>query len=204
MLRRTALHCTVASAAKEHHSRAPASCPAGTPDGLRDRSRPLAPELMPSRQMETTRPPKSFITCIRPYITLHKIAWGKESAGVLFSFNHNPDFCEVLAELSRIFRTNLRYHPGFPASATYDEVSHSLEGGLSREENDFRGTIAKLSRSPLHPSWWSLHVTSLHGPFGQPPYTAHACMYHEMLLYTLHVFAQIRTVYIYTHTQIWL
>ena len=66
----------------------------------------------------------------------------------------NADFREAHADLSRNFRKKLRYNPGFPTSATHDG-SHSLRSWVtlnSREKkNSFRGTIAKLSRSPLYP-----------------------------------------------------
>ena len=54
---------------------------------------------------------------------------------VLFPANPNLDFREVHAECSRNFREKLRYYPGFPASAVYDDVSHNL---VAESRQNFR------------------------------------------------------------------
>ena len=54
----------------------------------------------------------------------------KESERMLFPSTPNPDFREVHAEISRNFRENLLYNPGFPASAISDDVSHDMKAEL--------------------------------------------------------------------------
>ena len=90
-----------------------------------------------------------------------------------FKSQLNPDFREVHSELSRNCRKNVRYNLGFPAPATHDDASpdasHSIVAGLrqnfARKNILFCGTIAKLSRSPPYPSWWSCHIKSITGTF---------------------------------------
>ena len=60
---------------------------------------------------------------------------------------------EVHAELAQNVLKNSCCTPGFPASATYDDASHGIVAGLRENFREttmvFRGTIAKISRSPL-------------------------------------------------------
>ena len=61
-------------------------------------------------------------------------------------FKSQPDFREVYAELSRDFRKKLRYNPGFPTSATYDE-SHSLRSWVTLNFREKKNPSAAPSRN---------------------------------------------------------
>ena len=84
---------------------------------------------------------------------------------MLIPSNLNLDFLEVHAELSRNFSKNLLDNPGIGLMMPAMVWQLGYPKTFARKKKTFAGTIAKLSRSPLHPSWWSLHIDFLTGTF---------------------------------------